>query len=246
MTANTSDNETLVVKAPQKKYYRSRAHCNPMSHNDAFQYPPCPEMMDWSKLYQLPNPKVEILDIGCGFGGLTVALAKLFPNQITLALEIRPKVTEFVRLRIEALRAAHKNEYQNVAVMRSNAMRYLPHLFRKAQIQKMFFCFPDPQFKQQSSDLLTEYAYFLAPGGILYTITDVKELYEWHVAKCTQHPCFQRLSEAEMTTDPCVQAMTEETEEGKKVSRSGGSKYVAIFRRVLDKEIPEAHIFASE
>lgn len=50
----------------------------------------------------------------------------------------------------------------------------------------------------ESSDLLTEYAYFLAPGGILYTITDVKELYEWHVAKCTQHPCFQRLSEAEM------------------------------------------------
>lgn len=40
--------------------------------------------------------------------------------------------------------------------------------------------------------------------------------------------------------------MTEETEEGKKVSRSGGSKYVAIFRRVLDKEIPEAHIFAFE
>lgn len=79
-----------------------------------------------------------------------VALAKLFPNQITLALEIRPKVTEFVRLRIEALRAAHKNEYQNVAVMRSNAMRYLPHLFRKAQIQKMFFCFPDPQFKQRN------------------------------------------------------------------------------------------------
>nr|CCA20590.1 tRNA (guanineN(7))methyltransferase putative [Albugo laibachii Nc14] len=208
-------------------------------------------MMDWSNFYQLPK-KVEILDIGCGFGGLTVTLAKLFPNQITLALEIRPKVTEFVRLRIEALRAAHVNEYQNVAVMRSNAMRYLPHFFEKAQIQKMFFCFPDPQFKQRnhrrrivSSDLLTEYAYCLAPGGILYTITDVKELYEWHVQKCTDHPCFQRLSEEELAMDPCVRAMTEETEEGKKVSRTGGSKYVAVFRRIPDSKIPEAHIVIS-
>lgn len=23
-------------KAPQKKFYRSRAHCNPLSHNDSF------------------------------------------------------------------------------------------------------------------------------------------------------------------------------------------------------------------
>jgi tRNA (guanine-N7-)-methyltransferase len=29
--------------------------------------------------------------------------------------------------------------------------------------------------------LNTEYAYFLAPGGMLYTITDVKELGIWMV-----------------------------------------------------------------
>lgn len=25
------------AKAPQKKFYRSRAHCNPLSHNDSFE-----------------------------------------------------------------------------------------------------------------------------------------------------------------------------------------------------------------
>lgn len=38
--------------------------------------------------------KVDILDVGCGFGGLTIELATLFPDKITMALEIRPKVNQ--------------------------------------------------------------------------------------------------------------------------------------------------------
>ena len=34
-----------------------------------------------------------------------------------------------------------------------------------------------------SDILLSEYAYVLAPGGRLYTVTDVEELHQWHVAK---------------------------------------------------------------
>ena len=57
-------------------------------------------------------------------------------------------------------------------------MRYLPNYFRKHQLEKMFFCFPDPHFKVKnhrrriiSLALLNDYAYFLKPGGRLYTIT---------------------------------------------------------------------------
>lgn len=39
-----------------------------------------------------------------------MALGALFPDKLTLALEIRPKVTEYVRLRIEALRAEHPGQ----------------------------------------------------------------------------------------------------------------------------------------
>lgn len=48
--------------------------------------------------------------------------------------------------------------------------------------------FQDPHFKAANhrrriinTSLLTEYAFFLAPGGILYTITDVSELGTWMV-----------------------------------------------------------------
>ncbi|RMX64899.1 hypothetical protein DD238_004246 [Peronospora effusa] len=248
------------AKLPQKKFYRSRAHCNPLSHNDCFDYPRTPDKMDWSMHYpDIETPSVDFLDVGCGFGGLTVKLAELFPEKVTLALEIRAKVTEYVRLRIEALRTEYPGQFQNVSVLRSNAMRYLPHYFCKGQITKMFFCFPDPQFKTRlhrrrivHTPLLAEYAYLLAPGGILYTITDVEELHEWHVEKCSSHPCFARITDSELVditnvvlqeSDPCVKAMMEETEEGKKVARGGGKKYVAVFRRKANEDVDVDFLF---
>jgi tRNA (guanine-N7-)-methyltransferase len=90
---------------PQKKYYRSRAHCNPLSHNDGFDYPVHPSNFDWSTHFpQISPASVDFVDIGCGFGGLTVALSRLYPDKLVLGMEIRSKVCEFVRLRIEQLR----------------------------------------------------------------------------------------------------------------------------------------------
>ena len=209
---------------PNKRFYRSRAHCNPLSHNDAFEYPPHPSKMDWSQLYpEVADPTVRFLDVGCGFGGLTVALSGLFPDKVVLALEIRAKVCEFVRLRIEEMRKEVPARAQNAAVLKTNAMKYLPHFFRKGQLEKIFFCFPDPHFKAKNhrrrivsevrtlpvrmhahlavsgpmrmhthpasvthisppppqktcarhqQRLLTEYAYLLGEGSLLYAITD--------------------------------------------------------------------------
>ena len=35
---------------------------------------------------------MRFVDVGCGFGGLTVTLAALFPDKLVLGLEIRAKV----------------------------------------------------------------------------------------------------------------------------------------------------------
>ena len=59
-----------------------------------------------------------------------------------------------MRLRIEALREEHKtsgqHHYQNAACLRSNCMRYFPNFFAKGQLEKIFFCFPDPHFKAKN------------------------------------------------------------------------------------------------
>lgn len=86
---------------PQKRYYRQRAHSNPMADH-TLRYPVKPEEMDWSELYpeffapliqnkSHDDPKdekekhsgaqVEFADIGCGYGGLLGNKLALFLGQ---------------------------------------------------------------------------------------------------------------------------------------------------------------------
>ncbi|KAL4874343.1 hypothetical protein BJY04DRAFT_226144 [Aspergillus karnatakaensis] len=108
-----------VMKLPQKKYYRQRAHANPFSDH-LLDYPLSPAHMDWSAHYPAyVNPDttqtnaagarkllkdVEVVDIGCGFGGLLVGLAPVLPDTLMVGMEIRAQVTEYLTTRIQALR----------------------------------------------------------------------------------------------------------------------------------------------
>lgn len=203
--------------------------------------------MNWTDEHYPSLPRgcqPTVLDIGCGFGGLTLALSKLLSEEVILGMEIRAKVTEYVRLRIAAARTEHPGQYQNCSVIRTNSMKFLPNFFEKASIHKLFFCFPDPHFKRKnhsrriiSERLLAEYAYVLQPNvGRLYCITDVEELHEWHIKACDAHPLFRRLSAQETEEDPCVQAMISTTEEGKKVERTGGKKHYAVYQRLPNEQ----------
>ena len=251
---------------------------------------------------------VEVADIGCGFGGLLIALSPLFPETLMLGMEIRMQVTAYVADRIAALRSQNQPQtpdltqteaistipspFQNVSVIRSNTMKHLPRFFPRSSLSKIFLCFPDPHFKNRkhkarivSSTLNSEYAFVLKPGGIVYTITDVEALHLWMVGHfdgprnqeiknddgdgggdgcqttskieegtvkvkakgggeeeielgemCRSSELFERLSQDELDKDPCVRVMMAETEEGKKVERNGGRKFVACWRRKGDPE----------
>ncbi|RUS23119.1 hypothetical protein BC937DRAFT_92209 [Endogone sp. FLAS-F59071] len=83
-----------------------------------------------------PSKKVEFADIGCGYGGLLIALAPLFPQTLMLGMEIRVKVEAYVDERIKALRIQEPGKYQNVSIIRMNAMKFLPNFFEKAQVSR--------------------------------------------------------------------------------------------------------------
>jgi tRNA (guanine-N7-)-methyltransferase len=158
-------------------------------------------------------------------------------------MELRIQVAEYVEDRIKALRNQNPgtNLYQNIACVRANTMKFLPNFFRKAQLMKIFLCFPDPHFKARkhkarivSETLNSEYAYVLRPGGIIYTITDVEDLHNWMAEHFKAHPSFATISAAELEEDQCVRIMRSDTEEAKKVERNKGKKFVACFRRLED------------
>lgn len=63
-------------------------------------------------------------------------------------------------------------------------MKNLPNFFGRGQLEKLFILFPDPHFKKSkhrlrivTPALLAEYAFFLKPGALLYTNTDVEQLH---------------------------------------------------------------------
>lgn len=232
------------ISLPQKKYFRQRAHVNPIADHD-FQYPYSPDQTDWSELYGYDRSDdnkyaIRHLDVGCGFGGLLISLSKELPvGELALGMEIRSKVSDYVQKRIIALRSQCSGCYKNVWCLRTNAMRYIPNYINKGQLYKMFFLFPDPHFKKTkhkwriiNDALLAEYAYVCAIGAIVYIATDVKELYDWMADHFNQHPLFQQLSESELVGDKMVELITTSTEESKKVERNEGDKYYGAFRRV--------------
>ena len=166
-------------------------------------------------------------------------------------MEIRVQVSQYVHDRIAALRlttsldgGGHPSSpsCHNVSVVRANAMKFLPNYFAKHSLSALFFLFPDPHFKSRkhkariiSPTLLAEYAYVLRPGGIVYTITDVKDLHEWMNKHLSAFPLFEPVDEETLRSEgkgDIIDAVYTSTEEGKKVERNGGKKWLACFRRI--------------
>jgi Putative methyltransferase len=71
----------------------------------------------------------------------------------------------------------------------------------------------------------------------LRSVTDVRELHDWHTSRLEEHPLFHRLSEDSVRADPAVSLVLEQTEEGRKVARLGGRKYLAVYERLPNEQL---------
>lgn len=110
VVAQGGESENVRLEMPQKRFFRQRAHANPFSDHQ-LDYPVTPADMDWAAHYpdfvdyaeemdtsgeggELGTTTrkkkliqdVEVADIGCGFGGLIVSLAPVFPETLMLGM----------------------------------------------------------------------------------------------------------------------------------------------------------------
>jgi tRNA (guanine-N7-)-methyltransferase len=240
--SSTEERPSLVPGMPRKRQFRQRAHCNPLSDRD-IPYPLSPDEIDWTEFYPIlssadhgmSQPFPAILDIGCGYGGLSFKMGKHNPHDLVLAFEIRCTVTNYVQKKIQALRQV--GEANNVAVQWGNTMRTLMRYIRGNTIDAIFILFPDPHFKKRkakwriiSPQLMDEYAFIMKDNATLYLVTDVQSYFEFAVPVIEGHPLFERLPIGE--EDEVLRIAMTATEESKKVTRNGGRKFPAAFRRV--------------
>ncbi|KAH0856308.1 LOW QUALITY PROTEIN: hypothetical protein HID58_084569 [Brassica napus] len=91
-----------INRPSSEEFYRARAHSNPLSDSH---FPISPSLPLTSTFHSTsPKPPPRRLNIGCGFGGLLISLATLFPETLMIGMELRDKVTEYVKELILALR----------------------------------------------------------------------------------------------------------------------------------------------
>ena len=123
-----------------------------------------------------PN-KPLILELACGRGEYAVGLARMFPVQNFLGLDIKGN-------RIwKGASIANKESIKNVAFVRTQIEQSIQY-FAKEEVDEIWITFPDPQLRLSEAkkrlthpQFLRLYQQFLKLGGIVHLKTDSPNLY---------------------------------------------------------------------
>lgn len=124
---------------------------------------------NWAKDF-FKNDKPIILELGCGKGEYSVALAERNPSFNYLGVDIKGS-----RLHNGAKKALEKG-LKNVGFLRTN-IEIIDQFFGEEEIAEIWLTFPDPQMKKTrkrltSTMFLNKYKHFLKKGGIIHLKTD--------------------------------------------------------------------------
>ena len=130
-----------------------------------------PNKGQWhSKFFKNSNPLV--LELGCGKGEYTVALAKRFPNKNFIGIDI--KGARFWR----GAKTATDDAMDNVAFIRTQ-IELIEYIFDADEVDEIWITFPDPQIKYKRTkhrltnlSFLERYKNILKPDGHINLKTD--------------------------------------------------------------------------
>ena len=132
----------------------------------------------WHKEF-FHNDNPIVLELGCGKGEYTVALAERNPDKNFIGVDI--KGARMWR----GAKSATEAKMPNVGFLRTR-IEFITSMFAKGEISEIWITFPDPQLKTRrakkrltSPIFLSLYANILEEGGYINLKTDSQHLYEY-------------------------------------------------------------------
>jgi tRNA (guanine-N7-)-methyltransferase len=132
----------------------------------------------WREMYFRNNHPI-VLELGCGKGEYTLALAETFPEKNYIGLDLKGS-----RMWV-GCKSALEKKLVNVAFVRRH-ISGIEHLFDKNEVDEIWITFPDPHLKEReakkrltSPEFMARYSKILRPGGLIHLKTDNDMLYEY-------------------------------------------------------------------
>lgn len=145
---------------------------------------------NWSESH-FENDHPVILELACGKGDYTLALAKEHPENNYIGVDIKGS-------RIwKGAKTALETSLQNVAFLRTR-IEFIERFFGNEEVNEIWITFPDPfegkpNRRLTSAPFLERFRSILKTGGIVHLKTDSKLLYEftletlYHDERCRVH-----------------------------------------------------------
>lgn len=156
-----------------------------------------PENMagQWHTFFGNNNPIT--LELACGKGEYTVALAKKHPDQNFIGVDLKGN-----RIWVGAKKLLAEG-VKNAAFLRTQIER-IPEYFAAREVQEIWITFPDPQLRVSKAKkrlthprFLRLYQQILVSGGQIHLKTDSPDLYNFTKAVCKlyQLPVFEDIDD---------------------------------------------------
>lgn len=131
---------------------------------------------NWHRDY-FKNENPITLELGCGKGEYTIALAGMFPNRNFIGIDI--KGARMWR----GAKTVEQSQMKNVAFLRMR-IEFITHFFASGEVDEIWLTFSDPQPRDRKGSkrltaqrFLEKYSEILTPGGSVHVKTDSDVLY---------------------------------------------------------------------
>jgi tRNA (guanine-N7-)-methyltransferase len=149
----------------------------------------------WNEVFGNDNPIV--LELGCGRGEYTVALARKYPEKNFMGIDVKG-----ARL-WRGAKTAHSENLLNVAFLRMR-IDFIVSCFAAGEVSEIWITFPDPQVRKANKRLtsprfLDRYRLFLKSDGFVHLKTDSLLLHEYtySLVQNSGFPLYERYTDVQ-------------------------------------------------